>query len=155
MKKSQLRNIIRESIKGLMNEQSQPFWYTAPMNANWGINTSTVPGVQNTNGGGCQEVANWSNHMGWVNNFSNLVSSIATNNGYPGSFANNPAGWTAAGNPQPCNMIRQKIDNWWIGAGSAGFTGGNINCGNYGTQQCNQVLCKLQYAAIEYMMWGC
>ena len=141
MKKPQLIKIIRESIKELMTEQSQPWWYTAPLNANW---AGTL--------GPCV-MENWPSSQSWPSAFDARVHTVAHNNGYTGNTGTDMTNWsTIGGNPQPCNFIKNKMDGWWT---RAGYDQNEITCSNVGSNQCNQLLCKLKFAGMLFTMWGC
>ena len=90
MKKSQLRNIIRESIKGLMNEQG------------YGQSEYCNPSA-------------WSNHANWTSTFTNTVANLNPNNpNQPCNFLNKKTnqfwGNWAGGQGGYSNMLFCKLE---------------------------------------------
>ena len=143
MKKSELRNIIRSVIKEQFTSSQIQSWINAFQTANWPCDQSQ-----------------WSNFNNWTINFHNLVDSVAINNGFTGTSNLDMEAWSQ-NNPQPCNMIEQKIYNWYSTAASGaiasafGTPGFWCNPNYVGSSWCNQLACKVKFGSLTFAIWGC
>ena len=128
MKKSQLRKMIKESIKELMNEQ---------------LSGPSVP-VQGWNpsmgGTGQCVVSAWSNYSNWHYSFVANVKQLHKNAGYPGSGGPGIPGAAT----QPCQFLNNKI---------AQFSGNLAGTGQGGYQ--NIQGCKLNLVTSLHNHYNC
>jgi hypothetical protein len=148
MKKSQLRQLIRESIQQLMTEQSTtyngPIYgccdptaanYNPSPNLNcdnscvhFGCMDPTATNYDSTANeddgsclsAGCNQSA-WPNYSNWTSTFTNIVANNFTNN-------------YITLNPNPCNFLNNQIATW------------TANLTTAGPNQQNQLQCKLDFA---------
>ena len=95
MKKSQLRNIIRESIKELITEQSP----TPPPNPG-----AMLSSYSSFAAGGLQSINDLNSRMPQIRSYiiNNIFLHQGPNGGYPFNSSNTD---------QPCNYLSNKIDN--------------------------------------------
>jgi len=96
MKKSQLRNIIRESINQLMTEQSSA---NPPPNLGAMLNSYVSFAA-----GGLQSINNLNSYMPYIRSY--IIETIFLHQGPQGNYPFN-----SSNTNQPCSYINLKIDN--------------------------------------------